>query len=301
MKTVEVGTRIAVKNILFATDFSSCSTAALSYATSFARRFGAMLHVAHVLPSDPNLAFMPPETWPLAMEEEEKWARERTEELEPQLQGVPHEVLTPKGEVRNILARIVREKEIDLIVLGTHGRTGVRKLFMGSVAEAVFRGSPCAVLTVGPIVSPAPNGEIRFQNILFATDFSDDSLAALPYAISLAEVDQARVAILHVVGQPAAGVRHPEELKHALTQRLQKLAQAQDYPWCRAEYLVEFTPLFEPVGERVLQIARDRGADLIVMGVRREHGTGAVVTHLTSTTAQHIVAHAECPVLTVRG
>lgn len=300
MKTLELGTRINLKNVLFATDFAPCSNAALHYAISFARRSGTSLHIAHVLPTGADLVFTSPEAWPVALEEEKRWVEGCTERLGKQLQGLPHDVVTPKGKIPNAVASIIEEKKIDLLVLGTHGRTGLRKLFVGSIAEEVFRGSPCAVLTVGPKVSSEESDEIQFRHILFATDFSDDSLAALPHAISLAEEDQARLSLLYVVGQPVTAVLHPEELKASFTRRLEELVKLEDYPRCRPEYLVEFTPLFEPAGEKIVELARVHGADLIVLGVRPAHRAGAV-THLVHTTAQHIVAYATCPVLTVRG
>ncbi len=301
MKTVETGTRIDIKNILFATDFSPCSNAALPYAMAFARRYNATLHVIHVRLNDADLIFMSPDNWPVALDQEEKKIRGSVDELETQLRGVPHEVLTPRGKVPDVLAHIAETKKIDLLVLGTHGRTGVRKLFAGSVAEAVFRGSPCAVLTVGPKVSSPPRGDIQFKNVLFSTDFSEDSLAALPYAVSLAEEDQARLTILHVIEQPVAGIRHLEEVRRRLTQQLQDLIRPESLPWCQAECVLECSKDIGPPAVRILEVAHDRAADLIVLGVRRTHGAGTTVTHLTPTTAQHIVAHAECPVLTVRG
>jgi len=298
--TVGAGRRIALKNILFATDFSPCSNAALPYALSMARQFGATLHAAHVMPTGADTFFMPPESWPAVAEEEDKRIRGCIEQLESQLQALPHDVLTPKGEVADALAQIIEERAIDLLVLGTHGRSGVRKLFLGSVAEEVFRRAACPVLSVGPNVSRKANGEIQFQHILFATDFSEDSFAALPYAVSLAEEDQAQLALLHVVEQPAAGIADLEEVKASLMLRLKELVPPEAAPWCHAECLLEFGQQFAPPAERILEIAGDRAADLIVLGVRSVHGKLGLVTHLASTTAQ-ILTQAACPVLTVRG
>src|SRR5208282_6213080 len=93
VQTVEVGKRIALKNILFATDFSPCSNAALPYAFALARRYEATLHAAYVKPNDADLLFMSPETWPMVMEEEDQRIKVHIEELEKQIQGLPHEVL----------------------------------------------------------------------------------------------------------------------------------------------------------------------------------------------------------------
>ena len=87
---------------------------------------------------------------------------------------------------------------------GTHGRSGIGKLLLGSVAETIFRHAGCPVLTVGPAVSGEPRSIVELHEILFATDFSESSLAALPYAISLAQQDRARLYLLHVLQQSTA-------------------------------------------------------------------------------------------------
>ena len=300
MRTVGAGKRIALKNVLFATDFSSCSNAALPYALSVARRYAATLYAAHVMPTRAEMVLLSPETWPTLAEEEDKRVRACFKQLEKQLQELPHEVLMPMGKVAATLAQVVEERRIDMLVLGTHGRTGVGKLFLGSVAEEVFRRAACPVLTVGPQVSTKPEAEIQFQRILFATDFSDDSLAALPYAVSLAEEDQAQLTFLHVVEQPAAGIVDLEAVTAALMLRLQKLAPPEAEPWCHAEYLLEFGRQFALPVQRILEVSKAQATDLIVLGVRPAHGKLGLTTHLASTTAQ-ILTQAACPVLTVRG
>lgn len=300
MRRVQAGKRIALRNVLFATDFSSCSDAALPYALSIARRYAATLYAAHVMPTKAEMVLLSPETWPTLAEEEDKRVRAYFRRLDKQLQELPHEVLMPTGKVAASLAQVIEERRIDLLVLGTHGRTGVGKLFLGSVAEDVLRRAACPVMTVGPHVSSRPETEIRIQRVLFATDFTDDSLAALPYAFSLAEEDQAHLTLLHVVEQPAAGIVDLEEVTAALMRRLQKLVPAEAEPWCQAECLLEFGQQFAPPAQRILEIAKNQTVDLIVLGVRPVQGKFGLTTHLASTTAQ-ILTQALCPVLTVRG
>ncbi len=300
MQTVEAGRRIALKNILFATDFSPCSNAALPYALSAARRYGATLHATHVMPTKAELILMSPESWPTVADQDDEIRQSYIDQLEKQLQEVPHSVLTPRGSVANALAQIIEEREIDLLVLGTHGRAGVGKLFLGSVAEEIFRRAVCPVLSVGPHVSRPPNGEIQFQHILFATDFSADSLAALPFAVSLAEEDQAQLALLHVVEHPAAGITDLEHVKAHVMRSLKELVPPEAEPWCHTECLLEFGRQFAPPAERILEVAGNRAADLIVLGVRKVRGKLGLATHLASTTAE-ILTQASCPVLTVRG
>lgn len=300
MQTVESTQRIALKNILFATDFSPCSSAALPYAFAFTRKYEATLHAAYIMPNDADLLFMTPENWPTAMAEEDRRIKLCIEDLEQKLQGLPHQLLTPKGKVADALLRIIEERDIDLLVLGTHGRSGVEKLFLGSVAEEIFRRAACPVLSVGPHASGRPEEQSQFKNIVFATDFSEESLAALPYTISLAEEDQAQLSLLHVVEEPAAGIADIDAFKSSLLFRLDELVPPEAELWCHPESLLEFGHQLSRPAERIVQIAANHQADLIVLGVRPVHARFGLATHMASTTSE-ILTWAACPVLTVRG
>jgi len=296
---VEAGKRIQVKNVLFGTDFSTGSKAALQYALLFARRYGATLHVAHVLPTVADMVVMSPEFGVEAAAHEDQRVRDYLEQMEKQLQGVTHRVMTPKGGVAEELSRIVEEQEIDLMVLGTHGRTGVRKLVMGSVAEDVFRRAACPVLSVGPNVCSQPDPDASLKHILFATDFSESSLAALPYAISFAEEDESELTLLNVVEQPAAGVPEVRGFREALLRRLRSLVPAEAESWCHPHCVVEFGELFAAPARAILNVAKHGAVDLIVLGVRPMRRGLSLATHLSTTTAQ-VLTQAACPVLTVR-
>jgi nucleotide-binding universal stress UspA family protein len=297
---LEAGKRIGLKNILFATDFSPFSNAALPYAVAIARQYGAKLYGTHVVPSEDYL-FTAPDCWPSRMQQEGQLHDEVTARLDAQLQGIPHEALFGVGEVWKVLSNQIGECDIDLIVVGTHGRTGARKLLMGSIAGKIFRQARCPVLSVGPNVPAKTDDKIRFTHILFATNFGEESLAALPYAMSLAEENQAQLALLHVVEQPAAGIVDLEEFTSSLVGCLKRLVPSEAEPWCDVKYLVEFGQQFASPAERILKVAAERAADLIVLGARAPRGTIGTVTHVADSTAQHIVAHATCPVFTVRG
>jgi len=300
MNVVEAGKRIMLRNILFTTDFSPCSDTALPYAVSLARKYGATLHAAHAMPTMAEIVFMSPEGWSTLADEIELQAERQIAELEGNLKEVPHRVLIQKGEISDVLGGIISQNAIDLVVLGTHGRTGIGKLVLGSTAEEIFRRARCPVLSVGPRVSHKPAGEAEFHHILFATDFSPESLAALPYAISLAEEDEAQVGLLHVVSQPAAGIVDLETVTAYFERRLRNLIPLDADPWCHAECSVEFGRPFASPAEGILRVANDSTADLIVLGVRSVPGKFGLITHLATTTAQ-ILAHAACPILTVRG
>ena len=296
MKTLETGKRIALKNILFATDFSPHSDVALPYALVIARQYGARLYGAHVVPSEDYL-FTAPDLWSAHIQQEKQLQQEVTARLEEQLRGAPHEVLFGVGDVWNVLSRLIGEHNIDLLVVGTHGRTGARKLLMGSIAEKIFRHASCPVLTVGPNVVRQQKSVAEFNQILLATDFGEESVAAAPYAISLAQQHQAQLSLLHVLERPQVGTVDLESNSDFLVRRLQELVPKDAELACHPEYIVQFGP----PAERILQFSATHGTDLIVMCIRPRHGTMSTVTHLAHTTAQRVVPHATCPVLTVRG
>jgi nucleotide-binding universal stress UspA family protein len=221
-----------------------------------------------------------------------------SEQLESQLGAIPHHVLTPKGRVADELARIIEDHKIDLLVLGTHGRAGIRKLIMGSVAEETFRRAGCPVLTVGPGVCSEPDPAAKFHHILFATNFSRESLAALPFAISFTEEDKADLTLLHFVEQPSGGAH--AMTKNCLLGRLEELIPGDLDLRCHPECRVEFGALFISPAQGILDVAERREVDLIVLGVRAVRGSLGLITHLSTTTAQ-VLTQARCPVLTVRG
>jgi len=295
MKTLGASRRVAISNILFATDFSSHSNAALPYALAVAHQYGARLYGAHVLASE-DYFYVSPEVWPAHLQEEDRVQEEVMARLEEQLKGVPHQALSGIGNVWTVLQRLVSEHDIDLIVVGSHGRTGARKLLMGSVAEKIFRQAACPVLTVGPKVMDQHNSVAEFNHILFATDFGEESKAAASYAVSLAHEHQARLSLLHVLQRPRPGAVSPQTTSDLLFRRLQELVPPDTELLSHPNYFIQFgLP-----AERILQFSTAHGVDLIVMGLH-PHKAVSAVTHMAHTTAQHIVAHAACAVLTVRG
>jgi len=151
MPLVETRTLISLKNILFATDFSEYSQAALAVAANFAQRHGAKLWLTHVVPGRPRLA-IPIEAMPACYDAEWMAAERDLASLGvcSLLEGIPHELLLQRGELWPALGALVAKHDIDIIVVGTHGREGVSKLLLGSAVEEVVRLAPCPVLTVRP-------------------------------------------------------------------------------------------------------------------------------------------------------
>jgi nucleotide-binding universal stress UspA family protein len=287
MKTAESRTRIQLSNILFATDFSTAADAAIPYASAIAKRFGAKLHVVHVRPISIGPLMVPGGNHGAA-EAAKVDAENKTETILAAFREIRPETLIAEGAVWPNIADVIDECEIDLIVLGTRGRSGVAKLLLGSVAEEIFRRARCPVLTVGPHLQPKPD-PAEIKNILFATDLTPQSLAA-PYAISLAQEYQAHLTLLYV-SQPG-DVMH---LSHS-AELLRNLVPEEAELWCEPECIVEPGD----VAETILYAAARQQADLIVMGAHPTIGSPGVPAHLSVTTAHKIVCHAQCPVLTVR-
>jgi nucleotide-binding universal stress UspA family protein len=299
METVHTGTRIALKNILYLTDFSEPSEAALPFGVEIARNYGAKVHVLHVL-VPPSNSRATPELAAREIERQEENAEAEMQRIESQLAGLTYEATVERAvDVWAALEQAIKDDSIDLIVLGTHGRTGAQKFLMGSVAEEIFRLSPVPVLTIGPWVRRGLHNDARFHRVLFPTDFSLESMAAAPYAISLAQENQARLVLLHVIPRREAQTESsPDELSVAdglyqLDEMVPKGAEL----WCRPDSVIQYG---DPV-DRILDVTKERGVDLIVLGVRSAAGRLDAATHLERSTAHKIVAHAVCPVLTVRG
>jgi nucleotide-binding universal stress UspA family protein len=279
------------KNILFATDFSSTAERALPYAVELARRFGCAVHTVHVIQPD-IYPLVPPSEWPKMAQEEEEFRNEKRRRLEDQLLGLPHEFRFPTGNVWQNLARIIEDQDIDLIVVGTLGRAGIEKVMMGSTAETIFRQASCPVLTVGPgVISKATHAAASELNrILYATDFSAESLAGARHAISLAKEYRAELILMHSINNS-----DPGQINSAF-QTLRDVVPFGAALTLRPRFIVEQG---RPE-ETILGIAERHNADMIVLGVRSVQQYVAAATHFTGSIAYRVVTHAACPVLTVR-
>jgi nucleotide-binding universal stress UspA family protein len=297
MKAVLARTRIAVKNILFATDFSTAADLAMPFATQIAKRYGAKVYGVHVNSSD-DYTGVAPNAWAAMAEAAEKETKEDARRLNEQLRGIEHEVVIGEGNIWEVVCNLIKEKQIDLVVVGTRGRTGLGKALLGSVAEQILRQAPCPVLTVGPRVTLEPELATKMHEILYATDLTVEFPVAAPYAISLAQENQAHLVMLHVAEDREAGdLVQPEEVAGSMLSKLQKLVPQEAELWCEPACLVEQGES----AEKILDVANRRNADLIVLGARPAKGRLGAVTHLNGGTVHKVVSQAKCPVLTVRG
>jgi len=288
----QIATRpLKLKNILWTTDFSPASRASLPHAVALARRYESKIYLAHVVVPHPY-PLVSPEAAPY-MEGLGQAASKRLSDLAKAdgLEEIPHEVLLGHGEVAEELNGMVKEHQIDLLVLATHGRRGLRRFLLGSVAEEVWRSAECPVLTVGPHVLDRPAQEIGLQQILYPTDLSAESFAAAPFALSFALEYESRLTVLHVV--PTAIRASARLLTRAFRDELREIFPSETVPWCEPDCVVESG---DPA-EAILRIAKERKAGLIVLGVR---SPDELAHQHVSNVAYPVVAGADCPVLTVR-
>lgn len=287
---------VELANILVGTDFSPASDRALRYALSLARRYDSRIYLTHIVTAEANV-MLAPDMITMARQTAFHGAEEEMGEIliSGQLRGVPHETIVEEGPLWPTMEALIAKHKIDLVVIGTHGMGSVRKMFIGSGAEEIFRQAKCPVLTVGPAVAGETPQEVDFKNILFATDFGIGAEREAAYAFSLAQEHGANLTLLHVV--PHAEDYSEEGLtlkREAIFHELAELVPAGSDAWCKPAFRMR---LGEPV-EEILNTARETKADLIVIGAKRRKGFSA--GHVPKTVAYRVVSGAPCPVLTVR-
>lgn len=297
-----------VEHVLLPTDFSDCADHALTHAIEVADRFNARLHILHVVNElDPD--------WYGITEAQEKAktlrqqikeeARSRLQELAPDHDLDTTVSLQLSFDVADSINEYVEEREIDLVVMGTHGRQGLDRLMLGNVANKIIRHAPCPVMTVREEVPWTDEEEDAvYQDILAPIDFSDHSREALRTSKTFAQAYQARQHLLFVAekrtvptfsdtGIPGVGVveMDPEIVSNA-EKALEQLNENVGGPNVQSDYHVREGN----VSQDIVDFAETRGVDLIVMATR---GLTGVSRFLMGSNTERIVRVAPCPVLTI--
>jgi nucleotide-binding universal stress UspA family protein len=299
-----------VRRILCPIDFSDTSRRAFDYALALARWYRADVSVLHVhqLATPVYATSIGPEALqPIVLSDLER--RQLLATLNEYVSadqvaaGVSIDTILDESiDVAGAILSHAVTVHADLIALGTHGRTGFRRLVLGSVAEKTLRQAKCPVLTV-PAHTPdaVPRQLASIERILCPFDFSRSSTRALTYAASLAQEAQARLTVLHVVELPADLSEPPNpalaDYRKSRCDQARKLlreaVRASVPSTCPADELM----LTGSAYREILRVAADRGTDLIVMGVQ---GRAAMDLLFFGSTTNHVVREAICPVLTLR-
>jgi nucleotide-binding universal stress UspA family protein len=231
----------------------------------------------------------------------------RTKEFVAQEIGTPAGVEVAVREADAVHTGILAHVDAlhpDLLVMGTHGRSGFDRLVLGSVTEKVLRKASCPVLTV-PRRAPdaVPAGPLLYKRILCGVDFSEASMAALSYALSLAQQADAWLGLVHVIdllprrddtSLPLSLDQLAREIDTDARRRFSAAVSATAREACHVEEIVTVGH----VRPTLLRLAAEQHAEVIVLGVQ---GRGTVDRLVFGSTVDHVVRHANCPVLTTRG
>ena len=210
------------------------------------------------------------------------------------LEGVRYQISVERGEVWPVVSRMVAEERIDLVVVGTHGRSGLGKVLLGSVAERIFRQARCPVLTIGPNVQASFPLTAQARSVLFPTDFSPQAEHAFPYAFSLAQEHQSHLIFLHVLQPTGSEVTFNKDRALRYTSaRLRDLMARATGLAREPQFIVETGD----AAEGIAKVAAERQAEVVVLGVRAPAGLS---DRIGWSTAYGVVRKAHCPVLTVR-
>jgi len=295
------------KRILLPTDFSGFSAQALRHALALARKFDARLKVVHVIQGfypvgDAMLAAAPPA-------EGRKMAESDTHAFMAGARdaGIDYDLEIREGNPWREILAAAAQMPADLVVMGTHGRSGPERFLLGSVAEKLSHRLPCPVMTVGHEEGEVWEAGSLIRRILCATDFSENSERAFRFSLALAASLGARVTLLHAIEHmPDLGAARyrmvvPDvepllkEIERAAAERLGKAVDE-----LKGEFAdVEVTARLGAgrAYQEIVRVADDERADLIVVGAQ---GHGALEHLLSGSNAQQVIRRATCAVLTVR-
>lgn len=297
-----------MERILLATDFSSGATRALAYASFLASAWNNHLDLLHVIPLWPDVDL-------LGAFDHVRLAHIR-QEIEVKLEGlashmkrtgVRAQVHQEEGIPSERIVAVAGTLKADLVVVGSHGHSGLEHVLLGSTAERVVKGASCPVLTVRPLhlsrneMSPrASTDTVRMRHILLATDLSESSLPAVDCALQMGRKFHASVTILHVMEWRSLGVSFSmsafagwEKLRESIETRLLDMTERFKAEGSTARCLIkEGSP-----ADVILEVAQEQACDMIVMGT---HGRRGVSRLLLGSVAEAVLRRADCPVLTVK-
>jgi nucleotide-binding universal stress UspA family protein len=277
---------IHIKKIMVPVDFSEASKKAVNYGLSLALQFDARLVLAHISPYEPQTY---------------KSAKTQLMDLIPEefRECLTFEIIVKGGDVRAEILGIVSDREVDLVVMGSHGRGYFERLLLGSVTERMLRKLPVPVLTVSHL---DPDKEIRkpgavpLERILYASDLSEGTEDGLRFSMRLARGLDAALTVVHVVdpinyslfGGEAATL---DPMGNAEGQLRRLLSAVSDGTVPITSMVVEGAPY-----ERINNIALESNSDLIVINLQ---GKGRLERTLLGSTAERVVRTATVPVLSL--
>lgn len=298
--------RMQIKNIMCSTDLSDLSNQALPYGIALAKEFGARLYVCHVIDLPPVAGNSEIHLYPIeAQNKSLSFAYDKLQQLMAK-QQVDWEPLIIIGHTADEICRMAEVKQVDLAISATHGRSGLKRMILGSVTERLMRVLPCPLLVVrDSAINLNASGDqgFRFQRILVGCDFSSDSTLAFQYGLSLAQEFESEIHLAHVIELPIyKELRKPakegeeknlQDLRDGINEKLANMVPKETYNWCTLKtILLDGQPYKE-----LTKYAELHDIDLIILGVR---GLSLVDTLYLGSTTDRVARGASCPVLSVR-
>ena len=284
---------LLLKHILVATDFSTISVVALRHALGIARRYHSTVSLIHVI--DPAVYGI---AGPDGISAEAEVALRDAGRIEDSLKsegsldGLRLDFRVGVGPVWRTIADAIEEMKPGVLVLGTRGRTGLRKLALGSVAESAFREAPCPVLTVGPKALRSKSSGAEAKGFLIPTDLTPESMKALPYGISLARGTSSELTLLHVLSSRVKDRNQNLESIRKAETRLREFLRLHPSTETMARFMVEAGP----PDQVIVRVAEQHQMDLVVMGLRASSDHAQPMWR----TAYAVVTRATCPVLSMK-
>jgi len=298
-----------IKKVLFTTDFSEISNHALPYAIKMAKIFDAELVMLHAVtlyehdPNDPGHRFPSLESYCAelrrAADKRFQVCAEEIGDAGVKIRKAVVQGISPRAAILDFLRD---EGGFGLVVMSTHGRSGLSHVLLGSVAENVIRYSPCPVLVVK---NPEhefldrKTGEVHLRKILFPLDFSKESIRPLDLLRAIAARHGSEIIVYHAIDVeiPAiyytAGIESMLQLDPGLRERVEK--KMRELIGTRLDGLnVHFMVAEGRAAKLIRAFARQQEIDLIVMGAAGSHGIG---DFLFGSTASRVIQKAVCPVL----
>jgi nucleotide-binding universal stress UspA family protein len=272
---------------------------------ALAKEFGADLHICHVIDLSSVAIYGEFQLDPVGQQDRiMEDANTQLEELAGD-QSVAWEPLITVGKPADEISRAVEDKDIDLVITATRGRSGFKRLILGSVTERLMRTLSCPLLVVRShehAFVNQPKQEIKLQKILVGCDFSPDSGQAFAYGLSLAQEFMAELHLAHVIEPPAqpnlikeealVPGEIQEEYHDLLIQKLKDMVPDEAANWCTPQTsIMEGQP-----HDELVKYAHTRDIDMIVLGVR---GHGLVKTLFLGSTTDRVIRNSPCPVLSV--
>jgi nucleotide-binding universal stress UspA family protein len=292
-----------IRRIVCATDFSAASEAAWDEARLLGKLFDAEIVLVHAIqppPIVPIEAYIPAGVYENLLAVARREAEDGFDRLLGSItrSGLKVRIRHEDGPPTQRILEAVADESADLLIVGTHGRTGFDRLLLGSVADRLLRQAPCPVLTARTGLPGGPRREIR--RISYATDFSPTARAAWSWVAAIAAAARAEVDLLHVTFQPVADRHMSAETIGRMATLLQEQGRTEVERFLAQSTLprerVHVRLVQGVAGEQIVRRAQEHAADLIVMGT---HGWSGVVRWMVGSVAQYVIRTAPCPVLTV--